>query len=294
MKSFFLIAVVFLCVGCEDKFETLREEYAERVDAQDQAIDEILVSVPELPEAPSSYTKLVDAKEKLRTLEAVAKSDSLEDSVRDIAKEQVELGNQVIAELQERSAIDESHKVSFVEGKDRNAFSILMCEDGSQSPFEDFRDRNSFSSSWYLTGPSYTNIEAARNWYKQFADMEYLLVIRQIDIIKPKHLGQDTSGNEEFRRGAIECNAYLFELKSKQMIHSFHFIAPNQANIASMAGFEFFLPPEPEDAIGVLTTRLYGVAHDFATAIAAELSENVTAKYHIERDLLGVRLELNE
>lgn len=294
-RRFSLLFVALICAapGCQSEVEKLRAEHGEAADAKLATVREILERASEAPAASDAYARWVHARQQVDEWELLAESDRLDAETVKAAAELVEQAQPKLEEAFAAASLEVPSAVDFANDAKKNAATLMLGEDGGVSG-ADFRLRNLIGAAWFVYGPPPEDAEAAARWYRQLADLEYLLVLRQTDIVEPEFEQMNDQEQAEYSMGAIECDASLFRLGKEQPIGSFRFVAPNQHSAASIAGTDMFLSNVPEHGVATLRQRLFAVAHEFAAAVAAELSPEIHYDKHVVRDLLGIRLESNE
>lgn len=283
--------------GCTSENDRLRAEFGEATDAKLKQIAALLDGAAELPPAATSFIERQSLEENLGLMRAAANSDKLPEELREPALARLAEAEARIEELRAAAEPELDGRVVFTLGPESNAATLLLTAGNSASPWEEFSDRNHATSGWYLYPQDDRKPKVAREWYAGIERLEYLLVIRQTDIRLPTHEGEDDQGRHEYLRGGFQGEAFLLHLAGEtpaEPISSFAFLSPNPASAGSFANVEFFLPDKPEEAVAVLTTRLYGAAHEFAAAYAAGTSDLIEADHRVVNDLLGLRLERSQ
>lgn len=294
IAGYALVCAAISLAGCQSEYDRLQAEQGPAVDAKLEAVNRCLARAAELPEAPQAYEMWLQAQERLKTLRLVSESDQIAPEIVEQSQQMISESEAAVQDLLAKATIEAPAPVHFENGPQCNAAVLLLGADGTANRNEDFRDRNMPEARWYFDGTSPYDMAWTRQRYDIVGRLEFLLVLRQADIVAPEYQGLDEGDHPAYQMGGIECDAFLFSLSDDEPVGAFHFVAPNQRSAGAIGPYEMFLPEEPEQAVNLLRTRLYGAARDFGAAIAAELSPEISFDRRVVRDLLGIRLEAVE
>jgi len=289
--SGFIAAVA--CCGCTSEIEQLNKQHNAASQARLKQVSAALQKVAEQPAASAAYAEWLQAKRALDKNRLFAENERLKADLREVFQKQLPAAVKREAELYEKAALDDSHEVVFVDGGKQNAATLVLGENNALEPDPSFRSRNATYGYWLINGAPQKDVDKAKAWHNRLAGLKYLLVLRDIEIAKPEFKGPDGKGHNEFTRGAVQASAYLVELETQEVLTSFTIAVSNKGSPIGIAGYEMFLPSDPQAAVASLTSRLYDTAQDAAAASLAELSENVHAEYRHTRGGLLEMMERN-
>lgn len=291
LSSMGILVLSALAASCEDELDRLDREYGEAALQRLEAVDACLVRAEHAPPATSDSHEWLRARQRLEKAErltALDLGDALESVEAIVTATRAE-----VAEFTARVAFDAPGPIVFAESTGegapgQNAATIVLGPEGDRRG-DEFRRWNA-SAAWYIDGFPTMPGEEAQHWYELVSGLEYVLVVRCCEVLPPSFEEEHEDGYRRYSLGAVEADAQLFRLDGEELLTSFRLVAAGQPSAASIAGFEPFLPSEPEDAVDSLHWRLFSTLHDHAAAVAAELSDDVVSAYRLEHSVLGTRL----
>lgn len=284
-----LLLTIACFVGCENEFQRIEQEYKPAREAKDEQVTQVIRKVLELPKTENHYQEWVQAINQMELVGIYVDANEIDPKIRErFRKRQADYEAKAKKQLAGMN-FDVPEKIIFANTRARNAATLFVGPD-SGTRTKEFRRRNLNNMGWLFDAPPQSSPDETRKWYQKVINVRYVLMVRQLDIVLPKHKGQDPSGHETYSLGAIECDAFLMDLQSGNKLAAIRFIMPGQHSAASFAGYDFAIPEDPEAAVRVLTGRLYTNAQEFAVAAMSECSDKINSKQKIDRDLGGCRL----